>query len=199
MVRDSGLLDNPQAARYLAPLVPDRPQCSVYIATSVDGYIARPDGGLDWLARVEVAGEDYGYAAFFAGVDALVIGRNTYDTVLGFGQWPYTGKRCVVLTHRPAEPRDGVEFFAGEPGSLLERLALDGIRHVYLDGGAVIRQCLAVGLVDELTLSLIPIVLGAGIRLFAGGEPELGLRLVECRSWPTGLVQLRYRAADRGG
>ena len=192
------MLDIPQAARYLAPLVSDRPQCSVYIATSVDGYIARPDGGLDWLARVEVQGEDYGYAAFFAGVDALVIGRNTYDTVLGFGQWPYMGKRCVVLTHRPADPRDGVEFFAGEPGSLLERLALEGIRHVYVDGGAVIRQCLAAGLVDELTLSMIPIVLGAGIRLFTGGEPELGLRLVGCRSWPTGLVQLRYCAPNRG-
>ena len=81
-----------------------RPQCSVYIATSIDGYIARLDGSLDWLARVEAEGEDYGYASFFAGVDVLVIGRNTYDTVLGFGQWPYEGKRCVVLTNRPAAP-----------------------------------------------------------------------------------------------
>jgi dihydrofolate reductase len=171
------------------------PLCSVYIATSVDGYIARSDGGLEWLARVEAEGEDYGYAAFFAGVDALVIGRNTYDTVLGFGQWPYADKRCVVLTHRPADPRDGVEFFAGEPGLLLERLAQEGVRRVYVDGGVVIRQFLVAGLIDELTLSVIPIVLGSGIRLFAGGEPELGLTLVKCHSWPTGLVQLRYRAS----
>jgi dihydrofolate reductase len=171
-----------------------RLKCSVYIATSVDGYIARPDGGLDWLARVEAEGEDYGYAAFVAGVDALVIGRNTYDTVLGFGQWPYAGKRCVVLTRRPADPRDDVEFFEGEPGPLLERLAQEAVRHVYVDGGVVIRQFLAAGLIHELTLSVIPIVLGSGIRLFAGGEPELGLTLVACHSWPTGLVQLHYRA-----
>ncbi len=171
-----------------------RPQCSVYIATSVDGYIARLDGSLDWLARVEAEGEDYGYASFFAGVDVLVIGRNTYDTVLGFGQWPYAGKRCVVLTNRPAAPRDGVEFVAGEPGPLLERLAQEDARHVYVDGGAVIQQFLAARRIDALTLSVIPIVLGSGIRLFAGGEPELDLKLVECRSWPTGLVQLRYRA-----
>lgn len=187
-------LDSPPAARYLPPPMSARPQCSVYIAVSLDGYIARPDGGLDWLARVAAEGEDYGYAAFFAGVDALVMGRNTHDTVLGFGQWPYVGKRCVVLTNRPAAAREGVEFFAGEPGPLLDRLAQEGVRRVYVDGGVVIRQFLAAGLVDELTLSLIPIVLGSGIRLFTGGEPELGLTLVECRSWPTGLVQLRYRA-----
>lgn len=171
-----------------------RPQCSVYIATSVDGYIARPDGGLDWLPSAEAEGDDCGYAAFFAGVDALVMGRNTYDTVLGFGHWPYAGKRCVVLTRRPAAPHEGVEFFAGEPALLLERLAQEGVQHVYVDGGVVIRQFLAARLVDELTLTMIPIVLGAGIRLFAGGEPELGLTLVACRSWPAGLVQLHYRA-----
>lgn len=175
--------------------MPARPQCSVFIAASLDGYIARPDGGLDWLARVHAEGEDYGYAEFFAGVDALVVGRNTYDTVLGFEPWPWAGKRCVVLTTRPATARHGEEFFAGEPGPLLERLAREGVRRVYVDGGAVIRGFLAAGLVDDLTLSVIPVVLGAGIRLFEGGGPELGLTLAECRAWPaTGLVRLRYRA-----
>lgn len=173
---------------------PTRPHCSVFIATSLDGYIARPDGGLDWLSSVEVEGEDYGYGEFFAGIDALVTGRNTYDTVIGFERWPYAGKRCIVLTHRPATPRYGEEFYAGEPGPLLERLADAGVRRVYVDGGAVIRQFLAAGAIDELTLSILPIVLGAGIPLFTGGGSELRLTLTDCRSWPTGLVQLRYRA-----
>jgi dihydrofolate reductase len=170
------------------------PRCSVFIATSVDGYIARSDGTIDWLSSVEQAGEDYGYAAFSASTDTLVMGRATYDVVLGFGEWPFAGKRCVVLTHRPCEARHGEAFFSGEPEALLEQLARDGAKHVYVDGGNVIQQFLARGLVDELTVSIVPIVLGGGIRLFAGGEGERRLELVEVRSWPTGLAQLRYAA-----
>lgn len=169
-----------------------RPRCSVFIATSVDGYIARADGRIDWLSIVEAPPEDYGFAAFFGSVDVLVLGRKTYDTVLGFDAWPYAGKRCVVLTHRPPTSSHGEEFFAGEPAALVERLAREGARRVYVDGGEVIAQFLAARLVDDLTLSVIPIVLGGGRRLFAGGEPECRLTLEECRSWPTGLAQLRY-------
>lgn len=172
---------------------PSRPHCAAFLGISLDGYIARPDGGIDWLHRYDIEGEDYGYHAFFAEIDALVLGRGTYDVVRGFAEWPYGGKRCIVLTHRPAPSSHGEEFYAGEPGPLLEKLAQDGVRRVYVDGGAVVRQFLAARALDELTLSILPIILGAGIRLFAGTEPEVPLTLAACRTWPNGLVQLRYR------
>jgi dihydrofolate reductase len=165
----------------------------VFIAVSVDGYIARPDGSLDWLDSVQQEGEDYGYKSFFDSVDALVVGRKTYDTALGFDTWPYAGKRCIVFTRRPVDARRNEEVFAGEPKALVERLARDGVRRVYVDGGDVIRQFLESRLIDDLTLSVIPVMLGSGIRLFGGGEPEGGLVLEEARSFASGLAQLRYR------
>ena len=172
---------------------PSRPRCSVFIAASLDGYIARSDGRIDWLSIAEAPGEDYGFKAFFDSVDVVVLGRKTYDTVLGFEGWPYVDKRCIVLTHRPPAPLHGEELFAGDPATLVERLGRDGARRAYVDGGEVITQFLKAGLIDDLTLSLIPIVLGGGRPLFGGGEPERRLSLEECRSWPTGVVQIRYR------
>lgn len=169
-----------------------RPACSVYIAVSLDGFIARSDGGLDWLSIVQRPGEDYGYAAFFASVDALVLGRRTYETALGFGAWPYRGKRCAVLTHRPPPPRHGEEFHTGPPGPLLERLATEGVRRVYVDGGAVIRSFLAEDLIDDLTLSIVPVLLGGGVPLFGAPGVERRLVLRATRSFPSGLVQLEY-------
>jgi dihydrofolate reductase len=163
---------------------------AVFIATSLDGFIARPDGGLDWLKPFE--SEEHGYGAFSAVVDALVIGRGTYDTVLGFSEWPYAGKRVIVCTTRPARPTHGEELWSGAPRALAERLDRERVRRVYLDGGALIRSFLREDLVDELTLNIVPIILGAGLPLFASGLPELRLRLVEARSFPSGLVQLRY-------
>jgi dihydrofolate reductase len=159
---------------------------SVFIATSLDGYIARADHGLDWLKIVERPGEDYGFAAFFATVDTLVMGRGTYDVVTAFPEWPYGAKRIVVLTHRPAQPREGVEFFGGN----IADLRLSG--RTYVDGGNVIQQFLTAGLVDDMTISIIPIILGGGIRLFAGGEGEHRMHLEGHQAWDSGLVQLRY-------
>lgn len=173
-------------------------RCSVFIATSLDGYIAREDGGIDWLERFASSGEDHGYAAFYASVDALVMGRGTYDTAIGFDEWPYAGKRVIVMTRRPAEARHGETFVAGTPLEVLEVLEREGCKHVYVDGGVVIRQFLAWHLLDELTISIVPILLGAGIRLFEEGEGERALELVETRSWPSGLAQLRYRLARPG-
>jgi len=177
-----------------------RPLCSVFIAASLDGYIARADGSLDWLSIVEREGEDYGYRDFVDSVDALVMGRKTYDTVLGFDDWPFAGKRCIVLTHaRPTSPRADEEFASGAPAALLEQLGGQGVRRVYVDGGAVIRQFLAAGLVDDLTLSVIPVLLGGGIRLFdadpRGRASTTPLRLVSARSFESGLCQLRYEIA----
>jgi dihydrofolate reductase len=166
---------------------------AVFIAASLDGYVARPDGGLDWLAPFE--GEEHGYLEFLAGVDALVIGRGTYDTVLGFPEWPYRGKRVIVCTRRALAARHGEEFWAGSPRALAERLDGEGVRRVYLDGGALISSFLRESLVEEMSIHLIPVLLGAGIRLFGAGFPEMGWRLLEAKSYPSGLVQLRYARA----
>jgi dihydrofolate reductase len=166
---------------------------AVFIATSLDGFIARPNGGIEWLKPFE--SEEHGYEAFFAGVDALVIGRGTYDTVLGFAAWPYGGKRVIVCTSRPARAAHGEEPWSGSPRALAERLDREGVRRVYLDGGALIRSFLCEGLVSELTVNVVPLVLGAGRPLFASGLPELPLRLREAKSFSSGLVQLRYTRA----
>ena len=171
------------------------PQCSVFIATSADGYIAREDGTIDWLESVELPGEDYGFAAFYETVDALVMGRGTYDTAIGFPEWPYAGKRVYVMTHRPTQPRQGEVFVAGSPDEVLELAAVAGATHVYVDGGAVIGQFLAAGRIDHMTISIIPMILGSGVRLFGGGEGEHRLELEGTQAWPaSGLVQLRYRS-----
>jgi dihydrofolate reductase len=172
-----------------------RPLCSVFIATSVDGYIARPDGTFDFLSVVERPGEDYGFAEFFASIDALVIGRNTYETALGFAEWPYAGKRCFVLTHRETQSLHGEQFFAGAPAALLDQLALAGAQRLYVDGGAVIRQFLADNLIDDLTLSVVPVLLGQGIALFGAEVPEQRLHLKSNRAYESGLVQLCYARA----
>ena len=170
-----------------------RPRCSVFIAVSLDGYIARPDGGIDWLHSVDMPGEDYGYNAFFESVDVVLLGRNSYDVVLGFSEWYYGDKRCVVLTHRPGESRHGEEFYSGDVKELVQQLAESGVRRIYVDGGKVIQQFLDEKLIDDLTISVIPILLGDGIRLFASGSPEQRLVLEGTQSWSSGLTQLRYR------
>lgn len=169
-----------------------RPRCSVFIAVSADGYIARRDGSIDWLASVQ-GPDDYGYATFFHSVDVLIVGRNTYDTALGFDSWPYAGKRCIVLTNRPAVAHHGEEFFAGGVDALVDQLGQERARHCYVDGGSTIRQFLRADLLDTVTLSIVPVLLGDGIRLFEAGGCEQQLALESARSWPTGLTQLRYQ------
>jgi dihydrofolate reductase len=175
-----------------------RPRCSVFIATSVDGYIARRDGSIDWLASVEREGEDYGYKKFVDTVDTIVLGRNTYDFISREPSWPFAGKRVVVLTHRPAAARHGEAFFSGKPEALLEQLGKKGARSIYVDGGNAVRGFLAAGLIDHLTISVVPLVLGSGIPLFGEGVAENALVLEESRAFSTGLMQLRYRVGARG-
>jgi len=173
-----------------------RPRCSVFIATSLDGFIARPDGTFDFLSIVERPNEDYGFADFFATIDALVIGRNTYETALSFPDWPYAGKRCVVLTHREAPSVHGEQFFAGEPEALLEQLAMAGAQRLYVDGGAVIREFLRNHLIDDLTVSIVPVLLGQGVSLFGSEVPEQRLQLSSSKAYESGLVQLCYTRAS---
>jgi dihydrofolate reductase len=171
-----------------------RAACSVYIAASLDGYIARADGSLDWLSIVQSPGEDYGYARFFDSIDTVVIGRKTYETALGFEEWPYAGKRCIVLTRRRLPARHAERFYDGDPVALVERLTGEGAKRVYVDGGSVIRQFIAAELVTDMTLSIVPILLGDGIPLFAGIGRDVRLDLSASRSFASGLVQLEYRS-----
>lgn len=171
-----------------------RPRVSVYIAVSLDNCIAGDDGNLDWLEGVQDAGgADYGYAAFMATIDAVVLGRSTYDAVRGFDTWPFDGKRTIVLTNRPFAPMYGETSYAGALTPLMDHLGSEGVGRVYLDGGATIRQGLDEGLVDDLTLSVVPVLLGSGRPLFARGIPASRWELTGVDGYQTGLVQLRYQ------
>ena len=159
---------------------------------TLDGFIARRDGSIDWLDAVQRPAEDYGFQQFFDGVDALILGRRTYETALGFESWPYTGKRCLVLTHSTPQSRHGEEVYSGDPVALVERLGAEGIKRVYADGGMVISQFLRLNLLDDLTISIAPVLLGDGVRLFSPNEVEQALVLKASRSYQSGLVQHRY-------
>ena len=173
---------------------------SVFIATSLDGYIARRDGSLDWLdeanARVP-GGEDCGYRAFMDSVDTLVMGRNTYEKVLTFGAWPYGDTPVIVLSHRaiafPAHLPGCVSHSDEAPPVLLTRLAAKGVRHVYVDGANTIQHFLAAGLIDRLTITTIPVILGDGIPLFAPGSSDIWLTHVGTTAFEFGFVQTTYR------
>ena len=170
------------------------PNASVFIATSLDGFIARPDGGLDWLPGDDV--EEHGYDAFMASVDALVLGRNTFDVVLGFGGWHYGTKPVFVLTNRPlpAPPPAGavLEALRGSPQEIIAQLEARGFRHVYVDGGLTVQQFLRAGLIQRLIITRIPVLLGAGIPLFGSVPADIRLRHVATRQFASGLVQSEY-------
>ena len=170
-----------------------KPFVSVFLGISIDGCIAGENGDLSWLAELAPDSPDAtGYTALMEQVDTLLIGRTTYDAVLGFDPWPYAGKRVVVLSHRDFAPRHGEQRRAGGVRDVLEELAGEGCRHVYLDGGAVIRAALREGVIDGLTLSVLPVVLGRGVRLFEDGLPRSHWRLEATRQLPSGVAQLRY-------
>lgn len=175
---------------------------SVYIAVSLDGYIAREDGAVDWLEGIESPGEgeDYGYYAFMESVDRLVMGRKSYDKVASFGDWPYGDKKVVVLTNRAFKPPiDTVEIMSGTPAGISERLAADGAEHLYIDGGETITAFLAAGLIDELIITRLPILLGSGLPLFGRLNREIPLRHVDTKSYRNGLTQSCYLVLNKAG
>jgi dihydrofolate reductase len=171
---------------------------SVYIATSLDGFIARTDGEIDWLPADDESGEDYGYAEFISSVDLLVMGRHTYEKALIFDAWPYSDRKVIVLSgshpHVPPELGDKVEVLNQSPRALLETLTGRGIRHVYLDGGRTIQLFLKEGLVDEMTITTIPVLIGEGLPLFGPLTHDIKFKLVESKSFKNGLVESKYRA-----
>lgn len=170
---------------------------SIFIGISVDGFIARPNGDLDFLPPG--GGEPHGYDEFMASVDALVIGRKTFETVLAFPVWPYGQKKVVVLSSRPVDlsaVRGGlVEQMAGPPAEIASKLAASGADHLYVDGGITIQQFLRAGLIQRLIITRVPVLIGEGIPLFGTLSRDIRLRHVATKPYPSGLVQTEYRIA----
>jgi dihydrofolate reductase len=174
-------------------------KCSAFIAASIDAFIARLDGDTSWLHNPEYAvedGGDFGYSAFMETVDVLVMGRVTFETVLSFPEWPYAERRVVVLSRQglaiPKHLHDKVRVENLAPDALVSQLERGGARHLYVDGGQTIQGFLKAGLLDEITITWIPIILGGGIPLFGSIGAELPLRHRQTRSFGNGFVQSTY-------
>ena len=170
---------------------------SVFIGTSVDGFIARPNDDLDFLPPG--GGEPHGYNEFIASIDAIVIGRKTFEKVLTMGPWAYGSKRVVVLSSRPLDLSAAVggvvEQMAGSPAEIVSRLAASGAHHLYIDGGVTIQRFLRAGLIERLIITRVPVLIGEGVPLFGTLLRDILLRHVATRQYPSGLVQSEYLVA----
>lgn len=177
-------------------------RCSVFIAASIDGFIARPNGDIEWLHRPEYETAELNgvtYERFIATVDALVMGRKTLEKILSFPEWPYEGTPVIALSHQPLqipahlEGKVEVEVMAGDVTSLVATLAERGMKHLYIDGGQTIQAFLEAGLVNELIITRIPVLLGQGIPLFSQIGRQLELRHIGTHESDNGFVQSRYQ------
>lgn len=170
---------------------------SIFIGTSLDGFIARHSGSFDFLPAG--GGEPHGYDEFMAEIDALVIGRHTFETVLSFDHWPYEDKRVVVLSSRAVDLSGVfggiVEQMAGEPADIVAALAATGAHRLYVDGGITIQRFLRAGLVDRITITRVPVLIGEGIPLFGALPHDLALDHVGTTAYASGLVKSEYRLA----
>lgn len=186
-------------------------KASVYIATSLDGFIAREDGALDWLPQPDAdidfsesnAGnteDDMGYHDFMASIDAMVMGRNTFETVLSFGQWPYGETPVIVLSSRgikiPEHLTATVETISASLFELIEQLSARGFEHLYIDGGKTIQGFLNAGLISQLIITRVPVLIGSGIPLFGPLESDIPLLHKKTISFPGGMVQSTYEVID---
>jgi dihydrofolate reductase len=169
-------------------------QASVFIGATLDGFIARPNGDLDFLPPG--GGEPHGYAEFFASVDALVIGRKTFEIVLAFPEWPYADKPVFVLSSRQLDfsaVRGGVvEQMAGDPVEIVSRLAARGLHQLYIDGGVTIQEFLRAGLIQRLTITRVPVLIGEGVPLFGALPRDIKLHHIATQHYPSGLVKSEY-------
>ena len=170
----------------------------VFIAVSLDGYIARQDGDIEWLLQRDDPTEDHGYAAFIADKDWIVMGRGSYEKVLTFDEWPYD--RPVLVLYRqlsdtpvPEKLMGKVQFSCRTPGEVLTDLAAQNAHRVYIDGGQVIQSFLREGLVADIVITTVPVLLGSGKPLFGALNRDIALTLLSSRSFPSGLVQSHYR------
>ncbi|SDR32311.1 dihydrofolate reductase family protein [Pseudovibrio sp. Tun.PSC04-5.I4] len=172
----------------------------VFIATTLDGFVAREDHALDWLMKQSIEGEDHGYDEFVGRMDGIVMGRGSYEAVLGFENWPYK-KPVVVLSKTltradvPDALKGKVRVTASDPAQVMKELEAEGWSHAYVDGGKVVQSFIRAGLVDDIVLTQIPILIGAGLRLFGEIAADIDLELVSSRTFNSGLVQSHYRLA----
>jgi dihydrofolate reductase len=179
-------------------------KCSVFIAASLDGFIARKNGAIDWLvdAADPNSTEDYGYKSFFDSVDALVMGRKTFEMVSSFNEWPYRGKPVIVLSSgSPSIPEnltESVEIHSGSPVEIVNTLVGRGMKHLYIDGGITIHGFLKANLIDEMTITRIPILLGDGIPLFGIMDKEIKLEHIQTITYPNGYVKSQYQVVRKG-
>jgi dihydrofolate reductase len=174
--------------------------CSVFIATSLDGYIAREDGSIDWLEAANATvpqGEDCGYLRFMSSVDVLVMGSGTFDKVLSFPEWLYGEKAVWVvsrtLTRLPDHLPSQVRLMNCTPGEIVTIARQSGFKRLYVDGGKLIQSFLRDGLITDLTITTIPVLLGSGRALFGPLASDVKLQLVSCHSYPFGFIQTTYR------
>ena len=173
------------------------PTGHIMMAMSLDGFVARPDHTLDWLDKQQSEGEDHGFDAFQNSIDVIVMGSGSYRTVLGFGEWPYA-KPVVVLSQSmtpedvPENIRGKVEIMALGPVELMANFATRGIERVYVDGGAVIQSFLKAKLVSDMRITIVPILIGEGIRIFNNVGGDTDLELISSEQFPSGLVDLVY-------
>jgi dihydrofolate reductase len=180
-------------------------KCSIFIACSVDGYIARPDGDIEWLhlpAYAQHQPPGLGYEQFISTIDAIVMGRATFEKVQTFGFWPYEGTPVFVLSRTqnqvPAGLEGKAEMANWTPQAVLAELERRGYRHLYIDGGVTAHGFLEAGLVTDLVITRIPVLLGDGIRLFHPGRREQHLRMVGVDAAENGFVQERYEVVAPG-
>ena len=175
------------------------PECAVFVGVSLDGFIARPNGDLDWLMG-EGGGDsaEYGYNEFIAAIDAIVMGRRTFEKVLTLGKWYYGDKRVIVMSHQPidvsvVQAREGVvEQMAGAPSEIVSKLAASGASRLYIDGGITIQQFLRAGLIHRLIISRLSVLIGQGIPLFGSLSRDVLLRHIRTLTYPGGMVQSEY-------
>jgi dihydrofolate reductase len=173
-------------------------KASVFIATSLDGYIARENGDIDFLSGDASPNpdEDYGFQTFFDSVDALVMGRHSFEKVLSFGEWPYRVKPVFVLSSKhvaiPDELSDRVEVMSCSPAECCSLLAKRGMDHLYIDGGNTVQRFLQAGLIQTLIITTIPVLIGSGIPLFGSLVHDIKLKHVHTQHFDSGLVQSRY-------
>lgn len=169
-------------------------KASVFCGTSLDGFIARTNDALDFLEAG--GGEEHGFMEFLASVDAVVMGRRTFEVVLTFGSWPYGTKPVVVLSSRPVDipafPGAVIEQMSGTPAEIVSRLAARGMEHIYVDGGVTIQRFLEAGLIQRLVITRVPVLIGRGIPLFGPLSRDIGVRHVSTRAFSSGLVQSEY-------
>lgn len=169
---------------------------SLFIATSLDGYIAKDNDNLDFLKLVEKEGEDYGYAEFTANIDTIILGRKTYDWVLseiGASHYDNGDRDVYVITRSPRPDSGRTKFYSGSLTALIKQLRSQNGKDIYCDGGAeIVNKLIKSDLIDEYIISIVPVLLGSGVRLFKSERPEQVLELVETKTFDTGLTQLRY-------